>query len=285
MIVNRIIVLLGFVGILCSCNNDDDNTQSVEPPRPLSEVLAEDEAEIQEYLKTHYYNYEDFESPSEDFDYKIVLKEIPEDDTTNIRPLSEFIETLEVKVPSSFFLIEGEEETVVHNLYYVIARQGIGDALTVADSAYVSYQGQLLSGDIFDNSRVNSPLWFDLANLQVPSSSILTGTAARGFGEAASLLKGGGEPILNEDGTYSVDNYGVGFFIFPSGLGYYNIARSVIPSYSPMIFTMDMIAVKETDHDGDGTPSMDEDSNGDGYLYNDDTDGDGLPDYLDADTN
>ncbi len=37
------------------------------------------------------------------------------------------------------------------------------------------------------------------------------------------------------------------------------------------------------DNDGDGIPTMDEDLNGDGYPGNDDTDNDGIPNYLDSD--
>lgn len=285
MIVNRFVVLLVFVGVLSSCS-EDDNGITIEPARALSEVLAEDEAEIQEYLSTHYYNYEEFQDPSEDFDFKIEVKEIPDDDTTGIKPLAEFVETLEIDVPSSHFLIEEKEETVTHKLYYIIARQGVGDAISVADSAFVRYQGQLLSGDIFDDSRVNSPIWFDLPSLQAAATSIYSGTPARGFAEGVSVLKGGSEPVDNGDGTFTVEDYGVGLFIFPSGLGYYNSAQSIIDAYSPMVFAIDLLAVKdETDHDGDGTLTIDEDTNGDGYFYNDDADDDGLVDYLDEDSN
>ncbi|PKA96944.1 hypothetical protein B0O79_0590 [Flavobacteriaceae bacterium MAR_2009_75] len=286
MIMNRFVVLLAFASVICSCSDDDDAGVTIEPARPLSEVLVEDEAEIQEYLSTHYYNYEEFDNPTDDFDYKIDLMEIPEGDTTNIRPLSEFVETIEVDVPSSHFFIEGEDETVAHKLYYVIAREGKGETLTVADSAFARYEGQLLSGDIFDNSRENSPQWFNLPTLQTPATSTFSGTPARGFAEGMKLFKGGLPPVDNSDGTYDVEDYGVGFVIFPSGLGYYNSTQSIIEAYSPMIFKMYLLAVEnETDHDGDGKLSIDEDTNGDGYLYNDDADEDGLVDYLDSDTN
>jgi hypothetical protein len=37
----------------------------------------------------------------------------------------------------------------------------------------------------------------------------------------------------------------------------------------------------DPDDDNDGTPTIDEDTNGDGFFGNDDSDGDGIPDYLD----
>jgi len=280
MKLNRIVALLALVVVLGSCNNDDGGT-TIEPPQPLSGILAEDEAEIQEYLKTHYYNYEEFENPSEDFDYKIEVMEIGEGDADKRTLLVDAV-PVQVDVPSSHFLISGEEETVTHTMYFLNARPGVGETLTVADSAFVRYSGNLIDGTVFDDSNEDNPIWFDLAILQAPSTSTFTGTAARGFSEGASLLKGGAPAVINDDGTYSVDGYGVGMFIFPSGLGYYNIERTSIPAYSPLIFKMDMYAVNQTDHDGDGIPSIEEDTNGDGYLFNDDADEDGLPDYLDA---
>lgn len=282
MKLNRIVALSALVVVLGSCNNDDDGT-TVEPARPLSEVLAEDEAEIQTYLKTHYYNYEEFKNPSEDFDYKIEVMEIGEGDADK-RTLLEDAVPIKVDVPSSHFLISGEETTVAHTMYYLEVREGLGEALSVADSAFVRYSGNLIDGTVFDENNVDFPLWFDLASLQAPATSTFTGTAARGFSEGAALIKGGKPAVVNEeDGTYSVEDYGIGMFIFPSGLGYYNIVRGTIPAYSPLIFKLDMYAVNQTDHDGDGIPSIDEDTDGDGYLFNDDADDDGIPDYLDAD--
>ncbi len=284
MIVNRIVLSLFIVGLLWSCNNDDNSAPAPDPPRPLGEVLAEDEAKIQEYLKTHFYNYAEFQDPPEDFDYQIRVQEIPEGNTDTI-PLIDQIESVEIKVPSSHYLIDGPAETVTHKLYYLKAREGLGESMTVADSAFVQYRGNLLTGEIFDENNADAPVWFDLAILQAPATSNISGTAARGFAEGVSLFKGGDEVIVNEDGTYSVENYGIGLFIFPSGLGYYNLARSTIPSYSPLVFSIDLFAVNQADHDGDGIPSIKEDTNGDGYLFNDDADNDGLPDYLDAETN
>ncbi|MUH37451.1 peptidylprolyl isomerase [Zobellia amurskyensis] len=283
MKLNRIVALSALVVVLWSCNNDDGGA-TIEPPRPLSEVLVEDETEIQEYLKTHYYNYAEFESPAEDFDFKIEIKEIGEGDTDKT-PLVDQVVPIEINVPSTHFLISGEETTTKHTLYYLEAREGVGEALSVADSAFVRYSGNLIDGTVFDDSNENDPLWFDLASLQAPATSTITGTAARGFSEGASLLKGGAPAEINDDGTYSVKGYGVGMIIFPSGLGYFNIARGSIPAYSPLIFKIDMFAVNQADHDGDGIPSIEEDTNQDGYLFNDDADQDGNPDYLDSDTN
>ena len=286
MIVNRIVVLFVFIGVLWSCNNDDSEVATPDPPRLLSEVLAEDEVKIQEYLRTHYYNYAEFQNPPENFDYKIKLMEIPEDDSTGIIPLIDSIQSIDIQVPSSHFLIDEDEGMVTHKLYYLSAREGVGESLSVADSAFVRYEGQLLDDVVFDDSNSDNAVWFDLAILQAPATSLISGTAARGFSEGVRNFKSGKKPVIpNDDGTYTVEDYGVGLMIFPSGLGYYNLARTTIPSYSPLIFTIDLFAVNQTDHDGDGKISIEEDTNGDGYLFNDDADEDGLPDYLDVDSN
>lgn len=282
MKINKIATVFLLLIAFWSCKNDDSVIAAPDPPRALSDVLAEDEVKIQEYLKTHYYNYEEFQNPPENFDYKIKLMEIP-DDGADIVPLLDAIQSVDVQVPSAHYLIEGDEGTVTHKLYYLSARAGAGENLTVADSSFVQYEGSLLTGEIFDQNNVDSPVWFDLAILQAPAISSFSGTAARGFSEGIPSFKSGKAAIINDDGTYTVEDYGVGLIIFPSGLGYYNLARTEIPAYSPLIFKIDLFAVNQTDHDGDGKISIEEDTNGDGYLFNDDADEDGLPDYLDSD--
>jgi len=197
--------------------------------------------------------------------------------------LSDYVDSLVIEVPPNYFLLEGDK-SVPHKLYYLKAREGVGETLTVADSAFVRYEGSLLNGTVFDANNSELPIWFDLPSLQRPSSPGNPGTAARGFAEGVSKFKTGSAPVVNDDGTFSVDGYGVGLIIFPSGLGYYNALRGSIPAYSPLIFKIDLYAKNETDHDRDETISIKEDANGDGYLWNDDTNGNGIPDYLDPDT-
>jgi hypothetical protein len=77
----------------------------------------------------------------------------------------------------------------------------------------------------------------------------------------------------------------------PSGLAYYRSGSGSIPSYSPLIFSVKLYKIQRVDNDADGILSFQEDLDQDGYLYTlstgvanpDDTDGDGIPDYLDKD--
>ena len=45
---------------------------------------------------------------------------------------------------------------------------------------------------------------------------------------------------------------GAGVMFLPSGLAYFNGASGSIPSYSPLIFSFKLYAIKRADQDGDG---------------------------------
>ena len=246
-----------------TCSDDDDLDIEAIPPRSLVEVEAEDDEEIQEFLQTHFYNYEEFENPPMDFDFKIVFDTIAGDNAGKI-PLSQQVDSKQVSVSSNEFGLSAEE-TVTHTYYYLVARNGIGENPTIADSVFVRYRGSLLNGTNFDGS-FEIPVWFDLAAIQAPQQG------ARGFTEAMPNFEAGGDIVDNGDGTFSVNDYGIGAMFLPSGLGFFNVSQSEIPAYSPLIFTIDLWTFVRTDHDGDGIPSILEDVNGDGYLYNDNTD-------------
>ena len=82
--------------------------------------------------------------------------------------------------------------------------------------------------------------------------------------------------------TVNYINYGQGLIFIPSGLGYFAQSSTLIPEYSPLIFKISLFTIKKTDHDGDGILTADEyDNDNDGVP--DDSDGDGLFDYLDND--
>ena len=88
---------------------------------------------------------------------------------------------------------------------------------------------------------------------------------------------------INVDGTYKFNDFGIGFVIMPSGLGYYNSPVGGLPSYSPLIFHIEMITINQTDHDNDSVLTINEDLDGDSNFDNDDTDSDSIANYLDPD--
>jgi hypothetical protein len=114
-----------------------------------------------------------------------------------------------------------------------------------------------------------TPIWFESLEL------------VKGFGVLMPYLNRGTYSV-RADGTYDFDGFGSAAIFMPSALGYYNRANSSVPAYSPLIFAVDLYTFNTTDHDNDSVPTDSEDLNRDGY-FDDDTDNDGIPNYLDND--
>ena len=251
-------------GLLAGCGNDDGDDVVVIPPRDFSEVAAENDAELRAYLQTHFYNYEEFRDAPLGFDFKIRFDTIAGENADKI-PLIDQVESVQINVdPGEFGLDDPNDQ--LHTLYYLVAREGADRSPSVADSSLVSYRGSLLNGDSFDGA-FTQPVWFDLARIQGPLQG------ARGFSEGMVYFKAASGISNNPDGTVATLDGGVGAIFMPSGLGYFNAPpTTAIPSYAPLVFSIELFSVEETDHDGDGIPSILEDLDGDGYLYNDNTD-------------
>jgi len=253
-----IYLLLTFT-LLLSCNKDDDNTIEI---RDYSEQVVIDEQTIEEYLKSHYYNYEDFNSSNSfEVDTKVRIDTIT-DATANKTPLFDQVKIKTINVSDS----DGIETP--HKLYYIIAREGIISNPSIVDSVYITYKGMLTDNSIFDERKY--PAWLDLAN------------SLQGFREGVSELKSG-EFRQNSNGTIQYSSYGIGLFFLPSGIGYFENTTSNIPEYSPLIFSVSLMTSNPTDHDSDGILSINEDIDGDGSPFYDDTDNDNLWNMYDAD--
>ena len=273
-----VLLFIALLAIISSCSSDDSTDVIVVPPRPLAEVEAENDADIREYLQTHYYNYEEFENPPADFNYKIVLDTITGDAKDKI-PLIDQVSTMTIAVSSETFNLD-EDVTVDHTLYYLAAREGIGESPTVGDSTFVAYEGQLLSGEIFDSNITYT--WQYLPFF------------LRGYAAGVSQFKVGGEVISNIDGTVDITGSGIGLMLIPSGLAYFDNPPlgSGIFNYDILVFQVDTgLFIESTDYDNDGIPSFMEDLNNNGNLSDDNTDesvelssGFGfIPDHLDID--
>ncbi|QBA63679.1 FKBP-type peptidyl-prolyl cis-trans isomerase [Muriicola soli] len=262
--------------LILSCGNDDGVDFEVIPPRLLSEVVIEDNAALQEYLQTHFYNYEEFQNPPADFDYQVQLDTIAGANSDK-RPLIDDVQTITIEVESEDFDLE-DNETVQHTLYYLVAREGAGASPTAADSTFVKYEGSLLNGELFDATAGYT--WQYLPFF------------LRGYGQAMTKFKVGDAIVENPDGTTEITNSGVGVMFLPSGLAYFNGTTGGIPAYSPLIFKVSTgLYIPETDYDSDGIPSFMEDLNGDGDVTDDNTDEDrevalrspAFPNHIDPD--
>ena len=252
--IKKIIFILLFSVVIISCKKEEQ----VELPRDIAEQAITDDQIIEDYLSTHFYNYEDFENLS--YDESIIIDTIRGENSSKIPLINQVKKnSIRVKISNGSF--------VNHDLYYLVAREGIGQSPSSVDSTYLSYEGSLLNGNVFDQST--SPVWFDLTQV------------VRGFREAMPAFKSGTYQV-NNDNTVDFESFGQGAMFLPSGLGYFSSPAGSIPAYSPLVFKIKLYTFNESDHDGDGIPTSQEfDVDGDGIA--DDTDEDGLNDYLDTD--
>ena len=268
------------VGVLLGCKKDEDDGLVSVPPRDIDEVAIENDAEIREFLQTHFYNYEDFITQDAGFDFTIRIDTIAGENADKT-PLIEQVKTQVLTVDNEELGLEETSGAVQHTLYYLTVRDGEGPMPTIADSVLVKYQGSLLNGTVFDG--VSNYIWQHLPNY------------LRGYSNAVAQWHSGTQDALVQfsDGTSRYANAGIGLVIMPSGLAYFNDSKAAIPAYSPLMFTIEMgVIIEDTDADGDGIPSIMEDLNGNKYLYDDNTDkkkeesGFGrvlIPNFLDSD--
>lgn len=249
-----------FCALFISCEGDDNDIDAeVVPPRTLSEVAVENDDSIRNFLETHTYNYEEFQNPTADFDFKVKLEEITGENADKI-PLANFIQTQTISVTSENVGRSADEgEVVDHTLYYLEIEQGQGVSPEFADRVITNYEGSFLDGSLFDSRTI-------------PTVQYLPFTL-RGYSEGMQKLTGGTGFVENPDATVTFQNFGVGLVIMPSGLAYFDNPPPSVGSYVPLVFTISLLSAEaNTDFDEDGIPSFLEDLDGDGNLNDDNTD-------------
>ncbi len=261
-----ILLLVSLFLFSVSCKKDDDGLEPPIPPRDRGPEAVRAQAEIEAFLETHFYNYEDFEADPENF--KLVFDTIAGDNASKI-PL---IQQVDFKEITDVF-----DNSVVYKLYYLKVREGQGERPHFSDNTTNTFEGRNLELDLFDSAV--TPVEFNLVD-NINSSGII-----RGLQMALIEFKGASNVTSNPDGSLSFENYGIGAVFVPSGLGYYQYppSGSGLKSYEQLIFSFELFSSRVMDHDEDGIPSYMEDLNGNQYLRDDDTDGDGVPNYLDND--
>ena len=77
-------LLVTIVTILFSCGNDDSVDDNFIPARDRAEEAPASTAIIEEYLETHFYNYEEFQNPPADFDFRVKFDTIAGDNANKI---------------------------------------------------------------------------------------------------------------------------------------------------------------------------------------------------------
>ncbi len=242
-----------------SCKNVDDDGIIVIPERDRAEVQAEDLDTLNAYFQSHYYNSGDFVGNLNPSMFDLIITELPDGETLPVDHTF-LIDAIETKM--TVFL------DVDYEYYILRLNQGGGeDSPNFPDNVRINFSGNTLNGEVFD-STINS-VAFDLNEL-IP-----------GWGRVMPDFNVAEDFTLNMDGTVSFINAGVGAMFFPSGLGFFSGSAPGVPVYSNLVFKFDLYQTEVNDHDGDGIPSYFEDVNEDLSIFDDDTDSNFLPDYLD----
>lgn len=279
------ILLLAGISLV-SCNKSDDDDVVTVPLRDYAVQYKADNDSIIKYLKTNY-----IAEVTADFDVKIA--KIPAGGTQiSIWDQQDYpLKTRKVY-----------SNNVTYDVYYLAFTEGKGSNPTNTDQVVTSYSCYLLDGTLADTSY-GYPLIQDLYEYaSLPS--------IEGWSEIFPKFKTGTSNTNPGTGVISYQDYGAGMMFLPSGLAYYGSGKGTIPAYTPIFFSFKLFDLKRMDHDleivngvttnvPDGIPDYLEDINGDGYLYDygsnktkypnppanliDDTDGDGIPDFLDYD--
>ncbi len=229
--------------VLFSCKKDDDVDEI--PHDPVAQAIIDDEILI-EFLQSHFL--------TEDKEIDTILN--------NETPLYS-----QVEVDAILF------NDINYKLYYYTDTEGIGINPFSSDSVQVIYKGFTLDSVKFDeNLSYTSPKsWFHLPQL-IP-----------GWQFGMPHYKSG-EKIIYSDESFGYENTGSGIMFLPSGLAYGpNGSGFFIRPNECIYFFVDLGTVVRADADNDNVLNSDEDINGDGLVFNDDTDEDNIPDYLDVD--
>ena len=275
-----IFLYASFFICLIGCGNDDD-TPNAPPQLTVAERLERDEDSITKFFSEYYYVI-DSTTVNSNIVKSLVFKKInSEEDKSKPSLASELGKKLR-KRTTNFF------STPVD--YYVFTEFEGGNTNTAAsnvDYVLTNYTGKFIYDNLSFDDRSDFPGNLDL-------TTTITGFSLGLEGFSGTM----GEPVVGDNGflQYNSDG-GLGAVFMPNAIAYNGAAPGNIPlvanrlAFEPIYFSFNVLKVEVADHDGDGIPSKDEDGvpNGtedganDGNPRNDDTDGDGLFNYLDTD--
>lgn len=278
----KIALLLTITSTFYNCKSDDETATFV--VRDRAEVYGENKIEIEAYLKANYMTI--------GANNEVTVTKIPENGTqTSI--WDQYKSTLfNNEVPfitikndaRNSLLTDGKiVDAVDYKMHYIVLNQGGGETPTSVDSTFVSYKGWNLKNEVFDQN--NSGTWFSFPDVN---------TSISGFRQVLSQIKTASSFTENTTGSITYNDYGNVVVFIPSGLAYFSSGTPNIGTYAPIAFQIKLFSRKERDHDRDRVSSKYEDFSyvpitgerillPDNDYFNDDTDGDKLPDFIDVD--
>jgi hypothetical protein len=244
-----------------SCRKDDGLVDTI-PERDRVEQQVEDDGLLMEYLDTHYYNSVELSGIMNPTIDDIVITELLEGETLPVDHTM-LIDDIESRMTSF--------SDVDYDYYILRINQGGGtEQPNFAGNIRLNYSGNTMDGEVFDSSA--NPVVFDLTSL-IP-----------GWGRVLPEFNVAELPaITNPDGTVTYNNAGVGVMFLPSGLAFWSSGAPGIGVYVNVAFKFELFETEDNDHDSDNIPSHLEDLDGDLFLNDEDTDEDGLVNFVDVD--
>lgn len=278
----------------CSKNDDDD----YEPVREYAAQYPIDITDIGEYLNNYYITITN--NPGQPDDQDVVMTKIAFGDTQ-----PSIMSYLNAATYPKLLLRKVSIHDIEYKLYYLVLRPGTGESPSNVDEVLASYRGDYIyrTSPTSETPYEIKTTKFD--EVKYPQDFISLFSHTRGWKEIFPQFKKGTSTI-NPDGSVSYNDFGAGVLFIPSGLGYYT-GISSIPAYAPLIYSFKLYDIKRSDDEyvgafgtssyvskADGVLSYLEDLDGDGYVWTaselpkgavnpDDTDKDGIPDFLDED--
>ncbi len=249
-----------------ACDTDPVNSNVVDNFDHEGQIPI-DQALLDTYFETHYYN------PSDEAIWSIGAQGDGALSLEEQVPLSK-----DAKLQSIAGIQANGTETD-YTLYYLktVAGSDVEEKRpSKLDSVFVNYSGMLLDSTVFD-SNTKHPVWFSLQN------------TVSGWGFGFQKFEGGTKAVSTDEEYISEEdfvfkNVGKGYLFIPSGLGYRNGSSSLIPANAPLVFQLELHLVKMIDTDSDSLSDKEEvaiDASGNVTFI--DTDSDGYSDHLDKD--
>jgi hypothetical protein len=277
-----------------SCTKDN-NSANIEPPRDYTEQYPKDIAIIEDYLKSNYFTVINHSGFVDDQD--VTIKKIDAGQPS-------IYSYLDSPTYPKLLVRPVKLHNVEYKLYYLVLRPGVGVSPCNVDGVLSSYRGTFLERSTATTTVPSEVTATFFEEDRIPQATMSLFSVIRGWKEIFPQFKTGTSTI-NNNGTVTHNDFGAGVMFIPSGLAYYNVGSSKIPSYSPLVFSFKLYNIERLDQDvdfrggiqisaPDGVLSYQEDINGDGYIWTsselptntinpDDTDNDGIPDFLDVD--
>lgn len=301
---------------MVNCKKDDNGGGlPYVPPREAKEVYIENLKDIEFYLDNNYM-IEDGDNISFDsitsgkYKQQAVLRKDPRlksiDMSNDDYILMAFSDPQNPYGPTKYKYLKSAD-TIKYKIYYLLLNEGKGENVTSIDSLYMKRTTTSLKNTTFNNlgnplhgayysfpitipeytNIVKAPLRTNTGDRQLITKFLKTATAV---GETNQGLP-----------TYDKGSAGRIIAFIPSGLGKFNYADGGLEAYKVYITDITLISKKERDHDRDGIPSKFEVKQvvekgtkvtdaelkamnlniHDYFSY--DTDGDGIPNFLDMD--